>query len=326
LDAAHRKEYLKYRSSDQSDHNLMQTYELLPSLKIKEEEHQNSLFYEIRILGKRAFTNYWRQIETTAAQITQVVFCSLLVGLLFFDMGTNQNSITSRKGAMFEMMMNIFMLSFAAIACTFPSERPLFLKEKANNIYSTSTYFWSKVLLEFSFQSIWPILYVLIVYFMVGFQASASNLAWFLLISIIVANVASAFALLLGAAVAIPEFTMQMVPFLVVPLTLFTAIMISEDSIPSYYIWMQWISPFHYAFELYCIIEYLGLTFTCTDSEMVLDSDGDYTCAYSTGLSVLESLGIDPDDFSLDLACLFGLMVVYLSIAYWILYRRREKV
>jgi hypothetical protein len=166
----------------------------------------------------------------------------------------------------------------------------------------------------------------MIVYYMVGFQNSFSNLSWFLLTSVIIANVASAFALLLGSAVAIPEFTMQMVPFLVVPLTLFTAIMISEDSVPSYYIWMQWISPFHYAFEIYCIIEFSGLLFTCTDSEMVTNSDGDLTCAYSTGLSVLESLGIDPDDLSLDVACLFALMVVYLGVAYFILHRRKEKV
>jgi ABC-type multidrug transport system ATPase subunit len=313
INDASNKELFRKFSQDSKMHSLLPCTVETKTFEVRPMSEQ------IKCLAKRAITNYWRQIETTAMQITQVLFCSLLVGLLFFDLGTSQSSVTSRKGALFEIMMNLFMLSFASIACSFPSERPLFLKEKANNMYSTSTYFWSKVTLEFAFQSIWPLMYLSIVYFMVGFQSSLSNFLWFVIVALLVTNIAYSVGLFMGSCLTVPEHTMQILPMVVIPLTLFVALFLSQNSIPVYYVWMQWISPFHYAYELFCIIEFVGLSFECSSS------DGSI-CTYTTGESVLTALEIDVDDFYLNLVCLVAIYLTFITGSFAALSWRKERV
>jgi hypothetical protein len=240
-----------------------------------------------------------------------------LVGLLFCDVGSNQASITTRKGAFFEMMMNLFLLSFFTVACTFPAERPLFLKEKANNLYSTTVYFLSKTIIEVGLQSILPVIYITIVYFAVGFQLVAWNYFLFVCVALLLTNVACSMALMFGALLEIPEFTVQLMPFCVYPLTLFTALFIADDSVPDYYIWMQWVSPFHYAYELFCIIEFQNLSLSCDDDE---------ACTYSSGNDVLTALGIDPDNLVYDFICLVIIYGICMVLAYATLVKRKQRV
>eukprot|EP00475_Leptophrys_vorax_P028677 TRINITY_DN4166_c0_g1_i1.p1 TRINITY_DN4166_c0_g1~~TRINITY_DN4166_c0_g1_i1.p1 ORF type:complete len:720 (-),score=180.59 TRINITY_DN4166_c0_g1_i1:130-2259(-) len=312
LAASEKKLYLQYIGSHW-EHRFATSN--LPVLV--KENIARPLYEQVWCVTKRSFTNYARQPETTIAQIVQFFFCATLVSLLFCDVGSNQASITTRKGAFFEMMMNLFLLSFFTVACTFPGERPLFLKEKANNLYSTTVYFFSKTILEVGLQCILPVIYVTIVYFAVGFQTVFQNYVMFVCVALLLTNVACSMALMFGALLEIPEFTVQLMPFCVYPLTLFIAIFIADDTVPDYYIWMQWISPFHYAYELFCIIEFDGLVLTCDDDE---------TCTYSSGNDVLTALGIDADNLAYDFIALVIIYGICMVLAYAALLKRKQRV
>lgn len=54
------------------------------------------------------------------------------------------------------------------IVLLFPDERPVFLREVGNNMYSVSAYFFSKVIAELPASIITPILYGTIVHYSVG--------------------------------------------------------------------------------------------------------------------------------------------------------------
>ena len=51
---------------------------------------------------------------------------------------------------------------------TFQSERPVFLREQANNMYSVGTYYLAKTLVETPVLLLTPIVFAVVVYFGIG--------------------------------------------------------------------------------------------------------------------------------------------------------------
>lgn len=66
----------------------------------------------------------------------------------------------------------------------FPEERSIFLKEENSKLYTTLSYFIGRTLVDLPILLIAPIIYSLIVYWMVGLDdSSASKIFIFILVS-----------------------------------------------------------------------------------------------------------------------------------------------
>lgn len=64
-------------------------------------------------------------------------------------------------------------MSFNAIQnviLIFPDERPVFLREANNNMYSVSAYFWAKIYSEFPSSVLTPTIFGSICYYLIGFS------------------------------------------------------------------------------------------------------------------------------------------------------------
>jgi ABC-type multidrug transport system permease subunit len=66
------------------------------------------------------------------------------------------------------MTMTIAFNSIQNIILIFPDERPVFLREVNNNMYSVSAYFFGKVIAEIPATIITPVIFGSIVYFSIG--------------------------------------------------------------------------------------------------------------------------------------------------------------
>lgn len=67
------------------------------------------------------------------------------------------------------------MTAFMGTIGLFQNERPVFLREQANNMYSVSAYFNAKTLTEVPLTTFTPLLYTIIVYFGMGFTVTAEQ-------------------------------------------------------------------------------------------------------------------------------------------------------
>ena len=64
--------------------------------------------------------------------------------------------------------MTISFNSIQNIILIFPDERPVFLREVNNNMYSVSAYFFGKVISEIPTSILTPVIFGAIVYFAIG--------------------------------------------------------------------------------------------------------------------------------------------------------------
>jgi len=76
-------------------------------------------------------------------------------------------------GASFFIAINSLMTAFMGTIGLFQSERPVFLREQANSMYSVGAYFNAKTLTEIPLTSLTPMIYTIIVYFGIGYTCTA---------------------------------------------------------------------------------------------------------------------------------------------------------
>ncbi|KAJ3411273.1 ATP-binding cassette sub- G member 1 [Chytridiales sp. JEL 0842] len=264
-------------------------------------------------LMSRASRNAVRNPLIIKAKFVQTVLIALIMGVLFTGTGNDFafSGAQNRGGLLFFATVNSVMSSTIGVLSIFGEEKGVFAREFGAGYYAMPPYFASKVIVELPFHIIFPFLFSIIVYFMVGLQPIAYK--FFLFSLFVVLSSASGFSL--GIAIASSfsnlETALAMGPLILMPLMLFSGLFVNNNSIPAYFDWIKYISPMKYAFEAMYKNEFSGLTIACTVSPTPVSGD---VCITASGFN--EAFSILVCAFCL-LGMVFGLMLV----AYFALWR-----
>jgi len=158
-------------------------------------------------------------------------------------------------------------MSFNAIQnviLIFPDERPVFLREANNNMYSVSAYFWAKIYSELPSSILTPALFGCICYFLIGFN----NEEWykfpvFLLILFLIYNASGGYSLILGTLFSDKQLAVTLTPVLIIPFMLFAGFFVNQNQIPKFLLPFQYASIFKYGYQALMLNEYEGLNLPC---------------------------------------------------------------
>merc|ERR1719183_2222603 len=136
------------------------------------------------------------------------------------------------------MSMNAMMGAAQPAILTFPSERPVFLREHASKMYGVMPYFLSKTVAELIMLVIQIHLSLLINYFGMGLHGvfHMHFIALFL-----VAIATSSIALLIGSSIGNVKTAMEVTPLAFVPQMLFAGFFIQMEQVPVFLRWMQYL-------------------------------------------------------------------------------------
>ena len=100
----------------------------------------------------------------------QTVLMALMLGAVYYDQDHSSAGVMSINGALFLIITNTTFSNLFAVINVICSELPIFMREHLNGMYRTDVYFLTKQLAELPMFLITPVLYVGILYFMVGFN------------------------------------------------------------------------------------------------------------------------------------------------------------
>eukprot|EP01091_Cochliopodium_minus_P001749 TRINITY_DN1168_c0_g1_i1.p1 TRINITY_DN1168_c0_g1~~TRINITY_DN1168_c0_g1_i1.p1 ORF type:complete len:650 (-),score=150.98 TRINITY_DN1168_c0_g1_i1:60-2009(-) len=233
------------------------------------KKNKGSQFYKFGILLERSAKQMIRNPAVLLAKVFQNIFFGLLIGLVYLKMDHNQTSITNRQGVLFFCMIVVFMSNLMGELHAFPAERGLFLREKGGGWYGLLAYYCSKMLSMIPLQIVEPMIFSLFVYWMVGLNKDAGK--FFIFYATLVLTIHTAVALAVAISTATKSFQISLIfaPIIFIPLMLLGGFFVKSSSIPVYLIWIKFMSPIKYAYEILAINEFSGATFTCQLSELV---------------------------------------------------------
>ena len=129
---------------------------------------QVSWCYQLGLLIKRNFLNTIRLPQTSYVKLIVTVITALFTIILFQNCGGDLAGVQNRNGALFFITMTIAFNSIQNIILIFPDERPVFLREVNNNMYSVTAYFFGKVIAELPASILTPVIFGAIVYYAIG--------------------------------------------------------------------------------------------------------------------------------------------------------------
>lgn len=139
---------------------------------------------------------------------------------------------------------------------TFQLERPIFLREQANQLYSVTPYYIAKSLIDMPILILQPLLQLSIVYWVIGYQSGYERFGMAYLALVLLAQAAAGIGLSISAMAPNINSATAVAPLILLPMTLFGGLFVNNDTTFVWLSWIQWISPIRYCFECFCIVEW----------------------------------------------------------------------
>jgi len=197
-------------------------------------------------------------------KIAATIFVAILCLVIYWDIGEDKAGIQNRQGALFFLCLNNGFGGVNNVNLVFPMERPVFLREINNDMYSASAYFWGKIMSELPMSIFIPILQGVIVYFALGLDTALwYKFPTFLLSSILIYNSFTGFGYLIGVMISNKQVQMVMTPVLIVPTMLFAGFFVNQDNIPKFLWPLSQLAVFRYGFQAYMLNEFTENRMAC---------------------------------------------------------------
>lgn len=126
-------------------------------------------FGQLVVLCQRNALRLVRDMVGFRARFGSSIIVALISGLVFFGLDLNQRGIQDFTGAIFFLATFQMMSAANPEFVTVPLEIPLILREHNSGIYHALTWYLAKNVSELPLQFVFPMLFLLPTYFMIGF-------------------------------------------------------------------------------------------------------------------------------------------------------------
>lgn len=272
--------------------SLMQTCRVEPkptSVSIDGNKGRNServsWFGQLGVLLHRSLTMARRDVSNFVLQTTQSVVMAVLIGTMYLNIGTGQESVQKRQSVLFFCAINQGIFASLLAINSFPSERSVVLRERAAGYYCVSAYFLSKAITDTLTQLVSPVLFSLTMYWLVGFQSDAGKFFIFTTFMTLSSLVALSMANMVSALTPSVTVALTFLPSVLEVCRLMGGFFMPPSNLPAYFSWLDALSYVKYSYVGIALNEFKGLTFTC---------DGfNTTCPVQDGEQVIETFGLD---------------------------------
>ena len=200
---------------------------------------------------------------------------------------------------------------------SFPSEREIILRERAAGSYKVSAYFLAKIIAEGVIQIVYPIVFSIMVYFIVGLHHSASKFFIFMVFMILCNFAATSLALMISTIFRTTNLSVNVLPIALEIARLFGGFFLAPANLPKYFIWLDVCSYLKYTYVGIALNELEGLTLRCLDSQLVNGK-----CPITAGEQTIKTLGLDAYTIG---GCI-GALILYIVLARTIAFFALKKI
>eukprot|EP01038_Epipyxis_sp_PR26KG_P004915 gene4915-6878_t len=212
-----------------------------------------SYFMQFKHLSYKIFLSYWR---TPSYNLTRF-FINAVIGLIFASAYVNQNYDTqngciSRAAVMFVTVLFCGVVGMQTVAPVTFVERPAFYREQQSEMYSVAIYSLVTCLVEIPYLILSSLCFVLPFFYIVGFHHQGDATArffWYWLFQGLYTSVLVYLGQFLAAAMPSPPAADVAGGIAQTFISLFCGLMVKPQNIPSFWLFVYWLNPLHYAFQ-----------------------------------------------------------------------------
>ena len=229
---------------------------------------------QLNFLLKRQLKNIFRNKAILRTKLGQAFGLGIIIGLTFLNIpgSDTKAQIQDRNGSLFILSFAQILLPTIGALALFASEAPVIIREISCGYYGVFCYYISKMAIEIPLQIIITLITCTIIYWLCLFQKKFTK--YIICVGIVELGSLSGLAIGIAIATAAKDVSigLQFAPFCLVPLILFSGLLINSDSIPPYFTWIQYISPIKYIYQEVYKNEFRGLEYKGQSLEYNIDN------------------------------------------------------
>ncbi|KAG8326265.1 hypothetical protein J6590_046532 [Homalodisca vitripennis] len=210
-----------------------------------------STFAQFCILFKRCTLCINRDLQLSRVRLTTHAVVSLLLGILFYNFGTDASKVYGNFSFIFFNVLFVFFATSMPTICTFPKEADVFLREQSNNWYPIRAYYFAKILADLPLQILCPTIFVAVGWYMTGQPLVLYRFGMLWLVSVLVAVLAQTIGNACGAALTV-ETALFIVPSSTIPVLLLSGFFVTMKDLYAPFQVLAEFSYFKFAFEAAC--------------------------------------------------------------------------
>ena len=206
------------------------------------------------------------------SELIQVIFEGLFTGLLYLNIGNNQQSIADRIASLFFLLACASFAPAASVVAAFPQQRALFTRERESNLYGTLNYYLSYSLVHLFFETLFPIIMFICAYWLIGYQNQADTFFIMLSVLVLVQWFSESFGLLMGALFKTTDVGNLVVSVFMTIWMAMGGFFIRNDQIGGWFYPLSYTSFFRYSLMAMSQAEFDQMKFTCAATANALSS------------------------------------------------------
>ncbi|KAG0640807.1 ABC drug exporter AtrF [Tuber brumale] len=197
-----------------------------------------------------------------------ILFQSLIVGSLFYNLPQDSNGVFPRGGILFFTLLFNALLALAELTAAFYSI-PILLKHKSFSFYRPSAYAIALFVVDLPLCFVQVFIWNIVVYFMSGLQRTASQFFISLLVVFVITASMYSFFRMIGAFSASLDIATRITGVAIQALIVYTGYLIPPSSMHPWFSWLRWINPIQYGFEALMANEFYNLNIQCVPPMLV---------------------------------------------------------
>ena len=285
---------------------------------VQVEKAELSWFRKYSVLLGRSMKLESRSLFLIGVQLVQTIIMGVLIGTVFLFLPLTQANITNRRASIFFCAINQGYFGALLMVNVLPAERLVIMRERLSGWYPASAYVLAKATTELVFQSAYPVIFTLLVYWLIGYTATAGQFFIFVAFMLLCTLVANSIALLVSAATGRIILAAAALPLAMEVARLFGAYYVPPISLPKYFSWLEAISYITYVYMGTVQSQFIGLEFGgCANSTNSTVANSTSSCL--NGDQVLASLGIGEVPIYACALVLIGMILVMRACAFLVL-------
>ena len=218
---------------------------------------------QVRLLVDREYDLLSKDRRNLKTRFGRFIILGLVVGALFWNMGLDNKGLYNRAGVLFFSTILVGMSSFGFLP-EILERRTVFYKQKGAYFFTPAAYFVGSLLADIPLMLLETLVFSNCLYWMAGLNTGDNGMRYFFFLCMLfAANFSlSNFVRMMANTTSNLSSAQVASAGSVVLFILFCGYLIPRESIPPYFIWIHYLSPFKYVVEGLFMNEYDGLVFT----------------------------------------------------------------
>ncbi|KAH9714757.1 ABC transporter G family member 40 [Citrus sinensis] len=199
--------------------------------------------------------SYWRNPQYTAVRFFFTAFIAVLLGSLFWDMGSKtrkSQDLFNAMGSMFTAIIFLGLQYCSSVQPVVSVERTVFYREKAAGMYAGLPWALAQAMIEIPYIFVQSVVYCVIVYAMMGYDWTAEKFSWYFFFMYITLLLFTFYGMLTVAITPNHHIAAIVSTLFYGIWYLFCGFVIPRPRIPVWWRWYYWANPI--AWTLYGLI------------------------------------------------------------------------